>query len=282
MRMNVKSIARRSRRPLALGAMMLSALALRASAVSVSPVALYITDRTRTGTLTLYNPGSRAEEIEVDFGFGYPQSDEEGNVSVPIVESAPEGQPSAVEWLRAFPRRLVLEPGQRQVVRVVVQPPAGLEAGEYWGRVLVRSRGGQPPIEQSEGAVRMQIDVETVVVIALSYRNGEVATGLRVDGATATRSDSTVVGTIDLARTGNAAFIGRVQAEVLDAGGRVLGTSEEVLAVYHTIRRRLAVTVPTNAQGPLRVRFTMDTERDDLPPGAPLPFNGMTHLVEVE
>lgn len=275
-------MAMRSRRPALVGAALLAALALRASAVSVSPVAIYIDDRTRTGMLTLYNPGSRAEEIEVGFGFGYPQSDSAGNVSVPIAESAPEGEPSALEWLRAFPRRLILEPGQRQVVRVVVQPPPGLPAGEYWGRVLVRSRGGQPPIEQNQNGVRMQIDVETVVVVALNYRNGAVSTGLIVQSAAAERTDSMVAATIDLERTGNAAFIGRINAEVLDANGRVVGAAEEVLAVYHHIRRRLNVVVSPNAVAPLQVRFTIDTERDDLPPGAPLPFTGITHVVEVE
>jgi hypothetical protein len=270
------------KRPALVGAMLLGALALRAAAVSVSPVAVYIDDRTRTGTLTLFNPGSRAEEIEISFGFGYPQSDSAGNVSVPIVESAPEGEPSALAWLRAFPRRLVLEPGQRQVVRLVVQPPAGLADGEYWGRVLVRSRGGQPPIEQNQGGVRMQIDVETVVVVALNYRNGAVSTGLIVQDASAERTDSLVVATIDVGRTGNAAFIGRLNAEVLDANGRVVGTAEEVLAVYHQIRRRLQATVSPQAVAPLRVRFTIDTERDDLPPGAPLPFMGITHVVGVE
>jgi hypothetical protein len=128
----------------------------------------------------------------------------------------------------------------------------------------------------------MQIDVETVVVVALNYRNGTVSTGLIVQGAAAERTDSMVVATIDVERTGNAAFIGRVNAEIVDANGRVVGAAEEVLAVYHQIRRRLNVPVAPDAVAPLKVRFTIDTERDDLPPGAPLPFAGITHVVEVE
>jgi hypothetical protein len=260
---------------------LLAIFALRAAAVSVSPVALYIDNRSRTGALTLFNPGTLPEEIEIDFAFGYPVSDEEGNVSVPLVEEAPAGEPSAVPWLRAFPRRLVLQPGQRQVVRVMVQPPAGLAEGEYWARVLVRSRGGQPPIEQQRGDVRVQLDVETVVVVALSYRNGSVSTGLRVVDASARRAADGIEATIDLDRLGNAAFIGRVRAELLDGRGRVVSASEEVLAVYRGIRRRLVVPVPAGAAGPFRVRFVMDTDRDDLPAGAALPFAPLAHTVEV-
>lgn len=243
---------------------------LRAAAVSVSPVALYIDDRTRTGALTLYNPGTRPEEIRLEFGFGYPVSDEEGNITVPVVAEAPEGEPSALPWLRAFPSRLILEPGQRQVVRVMVQPPAELPDGEYWARVLVRSRGGQPPIEEQRGGVAVQIDVETVVVVALSYRNGEVSTGIEVAEAAATLSGDTVSATIDLHRTGNAAFLGRMRAEVLDEQGRTLAAHEEVLAVYRDMLRRFSVGVPQGSVAH-RVRFTIDTQRDDLPPGGALP-----------
>ena len=274
--------ARRAGRVAALLVAAFIAYSAHVAAVSVSPVALYIDSRTRTGTLTLFNPGSLAEEIEVDFGFGDPVSDADGNITVPVADSAPSGEPSAVPWLRAFPRRLVLEPGQRQVVRVMVQPPAGLAEGEYWARALVRSRGGQPPIEQQAGDVAVQINVETVVVVAVNYRNGSVHTGLSVVDAGAEQRGDTVVAGIDLERTGNAAFLGRVQAELLDGSGRPVAVAEDVLAVYQDIRRRLYLVKPADAHGPFRVRFTMDTNRDDLPPGGTLPGEPLVHEVPVE
>ena len=48
---------------------------------------------------------------EVEFAFGYPQTDAEGNIQVPLSSEAAAGEPSAVPWLTAFPRRLVLESG---------------------------------------------------------------------------------------------------------------------------------------------------------------------------
>jgi hypothetical protein len=273
-------LARTARVALLLAAMAALSSAY-AAAVAVSPVAVYIDSRTRTGTLTLFNPGSRPEEIQVEFAYGYPQSDDEGNVSVAVTDSVPEGEPSAVSWLRAFPRRLVLEPGQRQVLRIMAEPPAGLAEGEYWARALVRSRGGQSPIEERRGDVTVQVEVETVVIVAVNYRNGRVSTGLRVTGADAVQVGDTVLATIDFERTGNAAFLGRVQAELLDGGGRVVASAEEVLAVYKTIRRRLELAPSADARAPFRVRFTMDTERDDLPPGGPLPTERVVHEIAV-
>ena len=275
-----RAISRRgSTRALMLAALLVLGAAREAAAVAVSPIALYIDSRSRTGTLTLYNDGARPEEIEIAFAFGYPRSDSLGNVAVALADSAPAGEPSVVPWLRAFPRRLVLQPGQRQVVRVMVQPPAGVADGEFWGRVLVKSRGGQAPIEQTQGDVTLQINLETVVAVAVSYRHGSVSTGLDVTRAEVSREGADVVTTLDLRRTGNAAFLGRLRAELLDSSGRVVGTAEDLLAVYHDLRRRIAIPAPAGATGPFRVRLTVDTVRDDLPPEGPLPVSTITRVV---
>lgn len=252
-------------------ALLVVAWAIQAAAASVSPMAVYLDDRARTGTVTLYNPGSRPEEVDIGFAFGYPTSDEEGNVELTLLDEPGADEPNAVPWMRAFPRRVVLAPGQRQVVRLMVQPPAGLEDGEYWARALVHSRGGQVAIEQQQGDVGLQVNVETVVVVAVNYRHGAVETGLRVASADALRTDDGVRLMVDLTRTGNASFLGRLLAEVIDADGRVLSSTEDVLAVYRTLRRRVELPVAADVAGPLRVRLRIDTNRADLPEGGPLP-----------
>ncbi len=258
-------------RTLAAALALVAGVAGRAHAVSVSPTALYIDSRTRTAVLTLYNPGSLPEEITIDFAYGYPQADSAGNVSVPTTKTPPAGEPSAMAWLRAFPRRLLLQPGQRQIVRVLVEPPANLAEGEYWARILVSSRGGQPPIEQTQGDVRLQLNVTTTLVMAANYRVGSVRTGVSVASASARRTADGVQLQVDLARSGNAAFLGRMRAELLDAGGNVVATLYDDLAVYRAMRRRLTFAVPAGANGPFSVRIHVNTEREDLPPGGALP-----------
>ena len=241
----------------------------RAWAVTVSPTALFIDSRSPTGTLTLYNNGDRPEELEVKFAFGYPVSDAAGTVNVVLVDTAATGEPSAVPWLRAFPRRLVLQPGQRQTLRVLVQAPPTLANGEYWGRVVVHSRGGQAPVEQAQGGVRMQLEVETAIATAVLFRKGEVATGMAVSGAGASLAEGGVDFSLDLQRQGGAAFLGRVRVEVLAPGGRVVAETEDAVAVYRTLRRRYILPLPagTRTEG-LSVRYLVDTERPDLPSGA--------------
>jgi P pilus assembly chaperone PapD len=255
--------------------------AREAAAVSVSPTALYIDSRTRTGVLTLHNPGTLPEEVTIDFAYGYPQSDTAGNIAVAVTREPAAGEPSAMGWMRAFPRRLLLQPGQRQVVRVMVEPPAGLAEGEYWARVLITSKGGQPPIEQAQGDQVLHLEVQTTLVMAANYRNGDVRTGVSVASAAARRTGTEVQLQLDLERTGNAAFLGSLRADLLDARGNVVGSAFDDLAVYRTMRRRLAIAVPEGTAGPLQLRMTINTERDDLPAGGALPAPPLTQTVPV-
>lgn len=255
--------------------------AREAAAVSVSPTALYIDSRSRTGVLTLHNPGTLPEEITIDFAYGYPRSDTAGNIAVELTREPAAGEPSAMGWMRAFPRRLMLQPGQRQVVRVMVDAPAGLAEGEYWARVLISSKGGQPPIEQARGDQVLHLEVQTTLVMAANYRNGDVRTGLTVSSAAARRTGADVTVELELERTGNAAFLGSLRADLVDARGTVVGSAFDDLAVYRTMRRRLTIPVPEGAAGALQLRLTINTERDDLPAGGALPAPPLTQQIPV-
>jgi hypothetical protein len=261
---------------------LLAVAPLSARAVTVSPNALFIDSRTRSGVLTLYNPGTTAEEIEITFAFGYPRSDLAGAISVVLADSAPTGEPSVLGFVRAFPRRLRLEPGQRQTIRVLMQPPAGLAEGEYWGRVLIHSRGGRPPVEQQQGGIRMQIDLETVIVGAVNYRNGTMRTSVHVDSARATvsaRADSVHV-VADISRQGNAAYLGRMTLELVSGDGKVLGTTEEDFAVYRSLRKVESIAVPPGASlSGATVRYRFTTERPDIDPESRLAAEPVTGTV---
>jgi P pilus assembly chaperone PapD len=267
------AVARAFARALGVAMAVLGLVALSASeahAVTVSPTAVYITSRNPSALLTLINTGSRPEEIELSIGFGYPVSDSLGTLRVDIVDTAASGEPSLTSYLRVFPRRLVLQPGQRQVVRVMVAMPAGAADGEYWGRVLVKSRGGEPPIEQTQGSVHMQLSLETTFATAVFFQKGEAKTGIEIPSAAARRMGDSVQFTLDLKRTGNSAFLGRIRAELLDSKGASVAEVEDVVAVYRSLRRRFVLrTGKPLPAGAYTVRYLVDTERPDLPAQGP-------------
>jgi P pilus assembly chaperone PapD len=269
-------------RSLGLALALVAGLAGRAAAVSVSPTAVFIDSRSPTGTLTLYNGGSRPEEIEVSFAFGYPESDSTGALHTVLRDTAAEGEPSIIQYMRVFPRRMTLAPGQRQTLRLLVQAPAALADGEYWGRVVVRARGGQPPIEQVQGDVRAQLDVQTVVATAVLYRKGAVRSGIAVRSAKAQAAAQGVQVEFDVERQGNAVFLGRVLAELVAANGQVVGQVEDAVAVYRGLHVKYTIPLPAGAaRTGYTVRYTFDTERPDLPSVGPIKAPAVTGTAPV-
>jgi len=263
-----------------------AALALgarEAAAVHVSPAVLYIDARTREGVVTLYNSGKHPEEIELGFQWGAHVSDAEGVVRLVLADSAPADAPSALSWVRAYPRRLVLAPGESQVVRIIVRPPAGVAAGEYWARLVVNAVPQVPAVEQTQGQATMRLRIGTRIVGGLHFRVGRLSTSLAVERASARRDSGKVHLTVDLARGGNAAFIGRVRARLLDAGGAVVGTEYvEPITVYRGVRWRFSIPA-ADAARVATVEYTFDTQRDDLPDGTALradPVQGRVNLGE--
>ena len=66
-------------------ALMLPAVSA-AQGVLVAPHAVVIDHRTRSGSLSLYNPGDQPAEISLSTFFGYPVTDSSGNFDLRTVE----------------------------------------------------------------------------------------------------------------------------------------------------------------------------------------------------
>ena len=72
----------------------LTPAAAMAQGVIVAPHAVFIDHATRSGSITLYNPGENPVEVTVSFGFGYPTTDSAGSMSVEVSDSAPASEPA--------------------------------------------------------------------------------------------------------------------------------------------------------------------------------------------
>jgi P pilus assembly chaperone PapD len=262
----MKKMTRTGTRALLVSALMFVVPPAVALAVSVSPMSIFMDHRTRTATVTLYNPNPLPEEIDIGFAWGYPQSDSTGNVTVPLSDTAPAGETAATGWLRAFPRKLVLQPGQQQVVRILAQPPTDLPDGEYWSRVLITTVGGRPPVEQEvQPDVKGAITMKTIMVASLNYRKGKLTSGVRVSNADAVATPEGAQLTLDLERSGEAAYLGRIRVQLVDRNGKTIAEEEDVISVYRTLRRRF--TLPVTDRSALegaRVRYILDNERPEL------------------
>jgi hypothetical protein len=253
-----------------------------ADAVLVAPHALFLGDRARSGQIYLVNQGNTAEEVIIALQFGYPETDSSGGMRIRLVDDPGPDVPSAAQWLRAFPRRLRVEAGQRQAVRIQASPPADLPDGEYWSRLIVTSQAEAPSAGGGDSAVRAGVTFALRTITSVTYRNGRVRTGLRLDSLSAHSNADSLETWIGVAREGNAAFLGSLRFELRDTTDRVVrewGTTP--IAVYYELLRRFDLPVDSVAPGTYRLFALISTERQDIAPQYVLPAAAVERHVEV-
>lgn len=241
-------------------------LVAEAGSIVVAPTAVYIDHGTRASAVVLFNPGTEPQEITIEAVFGFPTTDESGALFLHMDEEKDHPR-SAAAWLRAFPRQLVLGPGERRTVRLLGEPPEDLADGEYWARLVFTSRGMSIPMNANPGApgVAVGLDLEVRTVIAATYRKGPVSTGLTVHGFAPTHEEESIRFRSRLERGGSAAWIGRLELELAAPEGQVVRRWEEQIAVYEHYDRAFAFPTEGVPPGRYQLRARFSTERDDVP-----------------
>lgn len=253
-------------RPLALTAVLcFGALLAEAVAIVVAPTAVYITDRSPAAAITLYNPSNDPEEVTVETLFGYPTTDAEGRLFLHI-DSAGTDSRSAAGWIQALPRRVVVPPGERRIVRLLARPPAGTPDGEYWSRLVLTSRGQRLPTAGADTAqMSVGLDMQVRTIISVTYRKGEVQTSVSVEDVQPEIRGDTLFMRPSFVRGDEGAYIGQMRVRLLAADGSEAAAWSEQVAVYREYSRRYAYDVSDLPAGTYRVVLRLTTERDDIP-----------------
>lgn len=261
-------------------ALMLSPAFLRA--VLVAPHAVFMDHRSRTGQVFLVNTSTEPEEVSIELKFGYPATDSTGTVFIRLIDQPDSTEPSAAAWIKAYPKRMVLAPGQRQVVRLLATPPAGLPDGEYWSRIIATSRGSKVAVVGGDSTVSAGLTLELRTIISLSYRKGAVHTGVSVTDLRANRHADSLEIWFGAERQGNAAFLGTLVYELVGEDGKPRDQWETPVAVYHPLSRRYVFPLDSVPDGRYTLRMRLTTARNDLDQRNILPAEPVTRSVDVE
>jgi len=237
--------------------------------VLVAPTSLVLSDHKKTGRLTVQNPSDKPKEISINFQFGIPESDSLGNVKIFLQDSGVTDPQSALGWIKAFPRKMVLQPNASQVIRFVAHPPKDLADGEYWVRVVIRAQEGETsiPTASDNEKITTKLNMIMQTAISLKYRTGNLISKLEVANSRATMTDSTVNVLIDMVNHGNVSYIGVLQCRLVDANGKVISREQIDLAVYRDLTRNMTLPVIGNEYKlPFNVEVSISNEgRTDVP-----------------
>ena len=256
---------------------------LAADAVLVSPLAIFVDAQARTTEVTLANPSPTAEEVTIDVRYGFATTDSVTETAITPTfapESLAADAPSAARFVRVFPRRVVLQPGQTQVVRLFASPPPSLSDGEYWARFMATSK--QQPDTAKPSTEQVGITFAIVTSIPVWYRKGVVRTSIAIDTMTAGATRDTLDARLVLARGGNASWLGTATFELLDARGRSTKEWSLLTSVYPArYRRRYRWALDGVPPGSYTLQATLRAVRADLRPTDVLPAAEVRRSVPV-
>ncbi len=243
------------------------------SQVIISPYVVYMDQKDRFGTFIVQNKSLEEYEINISFVFGYPITDSLGNGTMKYIENPADSLPSIATWIRAFPRSFILVPEQKQIVRMTVRPPAYLEPGTYWTRMVTSSTPKSPPVDTLKEGISAKVRFVLNQVTTVVYRVGEATTGLDMADINVDSDSLNLKVFVELNREGNSAFLGNMTTRLFNSNGDTVSVKEDFVQVYYNLNKRVDIPVEGLAEGNYRaevdIRFN---EKEYIPESRLVPM----------
>ncbi len=234
--------------------------------VEVYPTYLFLNSPNRSVSVSVSNPTNTRQEIWIEYRYGYPVAGDSGKFAMHYVEPpVPASEPSAVPWLKAYPQRFVLNPGESQVVRIMVTPPMGILPGEYWGRVVIGSTEREIKKTIAPGTSPVsRFQYISQVDIPLHFRFGSVSSALTIRDFSSSIVDGKLVFGVNIIRSGNASYWGTMTTVLKDKSGKILKSQNDVVAIYRDILYPGSLDVQSVPPGPYTLEVSFSPKRRGL------------------
>ncbi len=232
--------------------------------VSLAPTFVYVDSPERFGSVVVTNGSTHVQEVIINYSFGYPSADSSGRRYIRYNDAAAEERHDLSGWIRSFPQRFRVEPGRRQVVRMIVEPPHGLQDGVYWTRMTVTASESDAGDDSTPQGTSAQLDFRVKQVIPVVYRKGNPSTGVRVaDLFSETDARGTDIRVV-LEREGDAPFFGTAVLRLIDASGvrvKEISTSSDV---YFSSSTHFHLEADDIAPGTYTAEVSLSARRSDV------------------
>ncbi len=230
----------------------------------ITPNRVIFEGRKQKEQLNLINHGKETTTYTVSFV----QRRMNENGSFEVIQEPDSGQMFADPYLRIYPRRVTLMPGEAQVVMLQCRRQADMKDGEYRSHLYFRSEKNYEPLgsgtpEKDPKALSVQLIPVFGMSIPIIIRSGEVfaETSLNNLKLETSETNNTYL-TFELHRKGNISVYGNLVVDFIPVKGKPyqIGAVKGV-AVYTNINKRY-VSVKLNKSermsfegGKLRLRY---------------------------
>jgi hypothetical protein len=209
----------------------------------VAPIRVVFQDGKQREDLNLSNIGQDTAVYLISF-LHY-QMLEDGSFKL-LSDSDALLTPRSDSYLRIFPRRVTLPPGESQIVRLQFRKPADLKEGEYRSHLYFRADRNATPlglVDDNRDSTQLSVSITPIfgISIPVIVRNGNLDLGINLSDVNLTSlNDSTYNLAVSINRTGKKSAYGSLEATYQPAGGKeiVLGLANGV-GVYTELSKRI-------------------------------------------
>jgi len=218
----------------------------------VAPIRVVFDDGKQREDLNLSNIGQDTAVYLISF-LHY-QMLEDGSFKL-LSDSDALPTPRADSYLRIFPRRVTLPPGESQIVRLQYRKQPDLKQGEYRSHLYFRADKNSAPLgltETEKDTTKLSVSITPIfgISIPIIIRNGNLNFGVNLsDVALTSINDSTYNIKVALNRTGEKSAYGSLEATYVPETGKevVIGIANGI-GIYTELSKRIYNL-------PLRMRY---------------------------
>lgn len=233
--------------------------------VVVYPTTIIASNNNRFGTFFVTNNSQQPQQITLSYKFGYPTSDARGNIYMQYKDSVNAQKSSCATWIKSYPSKFVLPPGQRQTIRMLISPPGNLKDGVYWTRLVTNSKPEVSFPDTTKSGVVTHIVFAIDHITSILYREGNANAHVQIKSITSQKkANGNIEFLANFHRDGNAPFIGNSVLQIYDHSGTLVKTISDPIAVYFNLTKSFVINSKNYGSGTYTAKVTLNSDRDVL------------------
>ncbi len=251
--------------------------------ISLAPSFVFLNENSGVGNLYVNNNSTSPYEVTINFQFGYPGGDADGNLVMNYEDKEAYSKFALDEMIRAFPRSFTLKGGEQRTVRIQLVPNQRQKQGYFYTRLKVLAKPQATEVTKTTAdGIGTKINFNFEQVTAIFYHKGPVSTGVAVKELDVKQNGKMLEMRPKLEHKGNAPFLGSMIAKLKQANGNVVAETQSTVTAYFDVTRRMDLNLDKVAPGNYTLELSFVTQRNDMSNNDLVQAPTVTHETKVE